>query len=67
MCLGAIFRPKFIPSFSWGGAQWLRTFLFEKGLEVAEKMMERRGVTLTEIDIAILKEVFERDKKYRKS
>jgi UDP-N-acetylglucosamine diphosphorylase/glucosamine-1-phosphate N-acetyltransferase len=64
---GGDFPPKFIPSFSWGGAQWLRTFMFEKGLEVAEKMMERRGVTLTEIDIAILKEVFERDKKYRKS
>jgi len=64
---GGDFPPKFIPSFSWGGAQWLRTFLFEKGLEVAEKMMERRGIKLTEIDIAILKEVFERDKKYRKS
>ena len=64
---GSDFPPKFIPSFSWGGAQWLRTFMFEKGLEVAEKMMERRGLKLTEIDIAILKEVFERDKKYRKS
>jgi len=64
---GGDFPPKFIPSFSWGGAQWLRTFMFEKGLEVAEKMMERRGLKLTEIDISILKEVFERDKKYRKS
>ncbi|MBL7801220.1 MAG: GlmU family protein [Chitinophagales bacterium] len=63
---GSDFPPKFIPSFSWGGAQWLRTFTFEKALEVAERMMERRGIKLSESDIAILKEVFERDKKYRK-
>lgn len=63
---GSDFPPKFIPSFSWGGAQWLRTFTFEKSLEVAERMMERRGIKLSESDIAILKEVFERDKKYRK-
>lgn len=63
---GGDFPPRFIPSFSWGGAQWLRTFLFEKSLEVAEKMMERRNIKLTTIDIEILKEVFERDKKYRK-
>jgi UDP-N-acetylglucosamine diphosphorylase/glucosamine-1-phosphate N-acetyltransferase len=63
---GSNFPPKFIPSFSWGGAEWLRTFTFEKSLEVAERMMERRGIKLSEADIAILKEVFERDKKYRK-
>ncbi len=63
---GSDFPPKFIPSFSWGGAQWLRTFTFEKSLEVAQRMMERRGIELSESDIAILKEVFERDKKYRK-
>lgn len=63
---GSDFPPKFIPSFSWGGAQWLRTFTFEKSLEVAERMMERRGIKLSESDISILNEVFERDKKYRK-
>jgi UDP-N-acetylglucosamine diphosphorylase/glucosamine-1-phosphate N-acetyltransferase len=63
---GGDFPPRFIPSFTWGGAQWLRTFLFEKSLEVAEKMMERRNIKLTTIDIEILKEVFEREKKYRK-
>lgn len=63
---GGDFPPRFIPSFTWGGAQWLRTFLFEKSLEVAEKMMERRNIKLSKTDIDILKEVFERDKKYRK-
>ena len=63
---GGDFPPKFIPSFSWGGAQWLRTFTFDKGLEVAKKMMERRGIKLSENDIAVLKHVYEYDSKYRK-
>lgn len=64
---GADFPPKFIPSFSWGGAQWLRTFTFDKSLEVAQRMMERRGLKLEETDIRILKTVFEREDKNRKS
>ncbi|MFN8299923.1 MAG: hypothetical protein U0T75_12520 [Chitinophagales bacterium] len=64
---GADFPPKFIPSFSWGGAQWLRTFTFDKSLEVAQRMMERRGLKLEETDIRILKTVFEREAKNRKS
>ena len=63
---GADFPPKFIPSFSWGGSRWLRTFTFEKSLEVAQRMMERRGLALEPADIEILKEVFERDAKYRR-
>ncbi len=64
---GADFPPKFIPSFSWGGAQWLRTFTFDKSLEVAQRMMERRGLKLEESDITILRTVFEREAKNRKS
>ena len=64
---GGDFPPKFIPSFSWGGAQWLRTFTFDKALEVARKMMERRGMKPDEADIKILKTVFEREEKYRKN
>jgi UDP-N-acetylglucosamine diphosphorylase/glucosamine-1-phosphate N-acetyltransferase len=63
---GGDFPPKFIPSFTWGGAKWLRTFIFEKGLEVAEKMMERRNINLTQVDIDILKAVYEQDEKFRK-
>lgn len=63
---GGDFPPKFIPSFTWGGAKWLRTFIFEKGLEVAEKMMERRNIKLTQVDIDILKAVYEQDEKFRK-
>lgn len=63
---GSDFPPKFIPSFSWGGAQWLRTFTFDKAAETANRMMERRGLKLEEVDIHILKTVFEREEKNRK-
>jgi UDP-N-acetylglucosamine diphosphorylase/glucosamine-1-phosphate N-acetyltransferase len=63
---GGDFPPKLIPSFSWGGTKWLRTFSFEKSIEVAEKVMERRNIKLTETDVKILKEVFEKDAKYRR-
>ena len=63
---GGDFPPKFIPSFSWGGAQWLRTFSFDKSLEVAARMMERRGLKLEDADIKILQTVFDKDAKYRK-
>jgi UDP-N-acetylglucosamine diphosphorylase/glucosamine-1-phosphate N-acetyltransferase len=64
---GGDFPPKFIPSFSWGGAAWLRTFSFDKSLEVAEKMMERRGLKLEDVDRKILKAVFEREEKHRRN
>jgi hypothetical protein len=58
---GGDFPPKFIPSFSWGGAARLHTFTFDKAMEVAQRVMERRNLSLTPTDIEILKEVFERD------
>lgn len=62
---GGDFPPKFIPSFSWGGAQWLRTFTFDKATEVATRVMERRGIALAQTDIHILREVFDRDTAFR--
>lgn len=62
---GGGFPRSFIPSFAWGGAEKWMTFRFEKAMEVSEKMMERRGITLGEIDRAILKSVFEQSAIYR--
>lgn len=62
---GGGFPRSFIPSFAWGGAEKWMTFRFEKAMEVAEKMMERRGIVLGEIDRAILKSVFEQSAIYR--
>ena len=50
---GGGFPPKFIPSFSWGGADGFVPFDAEKAQEVAERMMERRGITFTETDAHI--------------
>ena len=42
---GAGFPPKHIPSFSWGGAEEMVDFDFEKALEVVARMMERRHIS----------------------
>lgn len=59
------FPPKFIPSFSWGGKDGFETFKLEKAYEVAERMMERRGVALTEADKNILLEAYNADARFR--
>lgn len=51
---GAGFPPKYIADFSWGGADGFEEFKLEKALEVAEKMMERRGLTLSKEEREIL-------------
>lgn len=63
---GSDFPPKFVPSFAWGGAQWLRTFNFDKSLEAIQKMMARRNLSISVNEIEVLKYVFEHDSKWRK-
>ena len=63
---GSGFPRTFLPSFSYGGAQGLKTFAFDKALEANAAMMERRGQLLTELDTAILAEVFEQSAQWRK-
>ncbi|MGC6524899.1 MAG: GlmU family protein [Flavobacteriaceae bacterium] len=62
---GSGFPRNFIPSFSWGGHSGLSTYLTKKAFEVAQVVMKRRGVEFTDIDAAILTEVFEQTKGYR--
>ncbi len=50
------FPPKYIPNFSWGGNA---TYALDKAYEVAQRMMERRGINLTDEDRQIIKFVFE--------
>ena len=63
---GSGFPRTFIPSFSWGGAAGLTTYLTKKAFEVAEVVMARRQLELTDEDKAILEHVFELSKKYRR-
>lgn len=64
---GGGFPPKFIPSFSWGGAEGFEIYQFEKAIETADRVMQRRGKTLTDADRQILWQVFEESETYRKS
>jgi UDP-N-acetylglucosamine diphosphorylase/glucosamine-1-phosphate N-acetyltransferase len=54
---GEGFPPKFIPSFSWGGAAGFREFQFEKALEVAKIVMDRRKVTFTDHHLKLFEAV----------
>lgn len=56
---GAGFPNKFIKSFQWGGAEEMVDFRFDKAIEVANNMMERRGLQLTEGELSILKQISE--------
>jgi UDP-N-acetylglucosamine diphosphorylase/glucosamine-1-phosphate N-acetyltransferase len=63
---GSGFPRNFIPSFAYGGAGGFTTFLPHKALEVAERVMKRRNVELTDADISIMQEVFKITSKYRR-
>jgi UDP-N-acetylglucosamine diphosphorylase/glucosamine-1-phosphate N-acetyltransferase len=63
---GSGFPRNFVPSFSWGGAQGFSTFQIAKAFEVAEKVMERRGLPLIVADKKILEHIFYSEEKFRK-
>jgi hypothetical protein len=63
---GSGFPRNFIPSFSWGGAQGMTTYMTNKAFETAKIVMSRRKLEFTEQDAAILEHVFEETKKWRK-
>ncbi len=52
---GADFPDKYVPSFSWGGSEGFQDFIFEKALEFNNNMMARRGLSLSEAEIGILR------------
>ncbi len=62
---GGGFPNKFIPSFTWGGFNDSSTFQLDKMFEVAQKVMERRHLDLSQDDKEILSAVFEITEKYR--
>lgn len=63
---GSGFPDKFIPSFSWGGSDGWEEFKLNKALEVAERMMERRNMNLSDIERRMVKHLFKETSKYRK-
>lgn len=57
------FPPKFIPSYTWGINE---TYRLEKALETAERVMQRRNLSLHQVDIDILQHIFKLTESYRK-
>lgn len=62
---GTGFPRQFVPSFSWGGSGGFTTYQLNKVFEVAEKVMERRHVTVDEVEKDIFRHIFEETAKYR--
>lgn len=60
------FLRNFIPDFSWGGPQGFTVFDTQKAFEVAQKVMERRNINLSESDKMILQEVYNLTIQFRK-
>jgi len=57
---GGDFPPRYVPPFSWGGADGLTTYRLGKACEVAERVMARRETDFTEEDRSLLETLFER-------
>lgn len=57
---GTGFPPKYVPSFSWGGAEeTFTTFNVDKAIEVARRVMVRRAVQLTAQEEHLFRTIFE--------
>lgn len=56
---GPGFPRTFIPSFSWGGASGFSVYQLERAIETAILVTQRRKLSLTEGDKAILTHIFE--------
>lgn len=62
---GGGFPRNFVPSFAWGGSEKWMVYRFDKAMEVAAKVMERRGIQLDDKETSILKHVFEETMSFR--
>ena len=44
---GGGFPPKYVPAFSWGGADGFENYDFQKAMQTAERVFARRNISLT--------------------
>lgn len=63
---GAGFPAKYIPSFTWGGAEALTSYDLERSLEVARRVMARRNMHMTDVDEKLFRKVFDLTKEERR-
>lgn len=52
---GAGYPPRYIPSFSWGGADGLKPGSLERTIEIAREVMPRRGQDLSDAEAELLR------------
>ena len=62
---GAGFPPKFVASYTWGGASGLITHRVDDAIATAKKVMARRDIEFSADDDAILRKVYELSLMYR--
>lgn len=55
---GSGFPRNYIPSFSWGGPAGYKKYQLSKALQVADEVMKRRDLALTEEDKSILEHLY---------
>ncbi len=63
---GADLPPKYLPSFSWGRENEFTTFDIDKSIEIARRMMSRRGITMSKAYESMMRHVFNQTKQERK-
>lgn len=56
---GGSFPEKFIPSFSWGGSEGMVTYSFNRAMDTAKRMMQRRNITLDDAAINMYQHIFD--------
>ena len=56
---GGDFPEKFIPSFSWGGSDGMVSYDYNRAMETADRMMQRRGKKLTENERKMYKYIYD--------
>ncbi len=56
---GGGFPEKFVRSFSWGGSDGVARYDFNRAMETASRMMERRGRKLTDDEIALYRHIYD--------
>lgn len=62
---GSGYLPRYVPSFSWGTPEEMVEYRIDKALRVAEAVMARRGVALTDVDRELLTYVYESTRRER--
>lgn len=62
---GSGYPRNFIPSFAWGGRDGFQTNSISKALEVADIVMKRRQILLTETDKKIMHHIYNESARYR--